>query len=90
MWLLKKQTKKYIIKLLGENMKRTISSFNKFCATCAYWTGPRTVENMGIFVETQDDNAKGKCMAPFGTGWRLQDRTPLSTCSGYKKWEVLR
>ena len=52
-------------------MKRTISSFNKFCATCAYWTGPRTVENMGNFVETQDDNVKGKCMAPFGTGWRL-------------------
>ena len=44
----------------------------------------------GTNVKIQDDNAKSKCMAPFGTGWRGQDRTASMTCNGFKKWEVLR
>ena len=68
----------------------TYSSFFKNCATCAYWTGCRTTDNFGIFVQVENPNLKGKCMAPFGTGWRLQERMASMSCNGFKKWEVLR
>lgn len=69
---------------------RTYSNFFKNCATCAYWCGSRETDYFGSQVKIQDDNAKGKCMAPFGQGWRGQDRTASMACNGFKKWEVLR
>ena len=69
---------------------RTYSNFFKNCATCAYWCGSRETDYFGTNVKIQDDNAKGKCMAPLGKGWRGQDRTASMTCNGFKKWDVLR
>jgi len=69
---------------------RTYSSFFKNCATCAYWMGSREVNYFGTQVTIKDGNAKSKCFAPFGSGWRGQDRTGSMTCSSYKKWEILK
>ena len=69
-------------------MQRSYNSFNKVCATCAYWTGNRVVNNFGTTVTTQDDNYRAKCMCPNGP--RMTERIPSNGCSSYKKWEVLK
>ena len=71
-------------------MSKSYPCHFKYCATCAYWVGYRTTDNFGNYAEVLDERSKGKCMAPYDSGWRLQQRDPSSTCSGYKKWEVLR
>ena len=71
-------------------MVRRYANFFKNCATCVYWMGVRSTDYAGLFVEVPDENAKGRCMAPIGKGWRGQDRRLDGYCTCYKKWDVLR
>lgn len=70
-------------------MSRTYNSFNKVCATCAYWTGSRASDNFGTTVTTQDDNYRAKCMCQRGP-WRMQVTIPSAGCNSYKKWDILK
>ncbi|MBO4983967.1 MAG: hypothetical protein J6D23_07895 [Clostridia bacterium] len=70
-------------------MAQQFGSHMKFCATCNYWVGQRETDTFGSYSKVQDFNAKAKCMCPNGP-WRNQPRGPMSGCSCYERWAVLR
>lgn len=61
----------------------------KQCATCAFWTGPRQCGTFNQDVAVDSGSTQGKCAIPSG-GWKGQQRQASSTCSDYKKWQVLK
>jgi len=56
------------------------------CATCANWTGPRRVTNLGSTVET-DGNAEGVCGHYRRIGTLSYEHV---LCQFWEKWPVLR
>ena len=61
----------------------------KNCATCAYWVGPRDVDDFGSRVYVSSYNMTGKCMCRFG-GWHRQQRQAgMAACNDYRKWPVI-
>lgn len=62
-----------------------VSSNTKCCMTCDYWQGKRT-PNITI-VTTDNYLTPGKCYLIFSQG---SVRIPMSSCSSWTKWSVLK
>lgn len=71
-------------------MSKLYNASNKYCATCAHWGGPRTLQNNTYsYVESLTDH--GKCYANANIGG---SNGPYAcdggNCPKYQKWSALR
>lgn len=65
------------------------NSYRK-CATCAYWTGFREVDNHGLRVILDTADEKGRCAIPRGAAKGRQQPANNASCRGWNKWPVLK
>lgn len=56
------------------------------CATCQFWTGPRTPTTFRDRVEFESNDIQGMCA---GGGWDRSMKAAGSCCSDWVKWGVL-
>lgn len=62
----------------------------KLCGTCAYWIGQRQPNFYGNAVMLESQSVKGKCWCLNGPFARADKYSNTTTCSCYKKWEILK
>ena len=68
-------------------MAQKFPSHWKKCATCVYWTGPREVDYMGMWVSTASNETKGRCMCR--AGFYRVERAAWLDCPKHEKWPAL-
>ena len=65
----------------------TQSSHMRYCCTCELWGGSRQPANSFMHSVKYDSATKGPCFGP----WKGATRNPGNgTCSGWKKWSILK
>ena len=67
-----------------------MSGHLKLCGTCSYWMGQRQPNFYGNAVMLEGQSVKGKCWCLEGPHKRADRYSNNTTCSCYKKWEVLK
>ena len=67
----------------------TLTGMDKYCGTCEYWQGRRSIEYYGSRVEIPDINEKAKCKVPsLNLTWGPNGCTS-PYCQYYKKLAAL-
>ena len=70
-------------------MAQQYSKTWKQCATCTYWTGPRSVDSFGERVTVDSPMTTGVCVCN-GNGWKGRERQANQDCPAFEKWKALR
>lgn len=71
-------------------MSQQYNWMSQVCATCKYWSGPRTLKQYGDYVELDSPMERGSCSSN-DSGWK--NSSPVQACSGcryWEKWSALR
>ena len=71
-------------------MDYPMGGHQKLCGTCAYWLGAREPNFYGTNVMLESQSVKGKCWCMQSPYARTEKYSNTTTCSYYKKWEVLK
>lgn len=69
-------------------MSQQIPFYFKMCATCAYWTGSRSVDAFGNQSTIDDGQPMARCMNPQ-SGWYRASTIAQNSCTAYAKWPAL-
>ncbi len=59
----------------------------KFCCSCEFWSGQRTLSHCEERIEFEHRSVQGACLKKI---WGGQLRTVLSTCRKWKEWALLK
>lgn len=70
-------------------MPQTYSKNYKYCCSCDYWGGIRTVDSFGLKVTVDSLALKGKCLLQGGP-WKGQNRQANMSCNKWVKWAALK
>lgn len=71
-------------------MEYQMGGYQKLCATCEYWIGPRQPNFLYSHVVLPNESVAGKCACYNGPHARADRLSNFTVCNCYKKWAVLK